>query len=148
MLTPYQFEKLGKEIFHKHPQLARDNIKDLKIYADLQDISKVNEIFLAFCQFKNLKPEKITSKRYNSEAQQNKILFTALCLMIYKSENLTDLKAPNRHGLRLQISKVLNIIPTNASYLTNKGRHYFKYYKEFKEEVETAYNHIMKEYVT
>lgn len=138
MLTPYQYESLGREVFKKYPGLAKDIIKERNIHPDLKDFSLLPEALRFYCDFKSI------TARDVSRTSKLKIGFCALCLMLFQSDSLKDQKLRLKYGLRIEIERVLtyssNRVRCHDSIL--KARFYFEQYKDFRSEIETAYSTI------
>lgn len=146
MLTPRQFETLGRETFKRNPELAREIIKDSNLYPDLFDLSLIPEIYKKFSELKKSKPLISPGRVYKHE---ERTIFCALIIRLFDSEYLNNKKSRVKHGLSGAIERILiaEFEKGRATHYTKNARFFYNTYKDFKAELERIYLIIIKDYV-
>lgn len=138
MLTPRQFEQLGREVFTKHPELARQIIGENSIYPDIQDLGKVPLILELFL---NHQGNQVHGKS-QSEIQARKTFLMVLILCFHAEARKTRVRI--RHGLYSAAAKALGTSISITRKHANNARAEYNIYKEFKNQVDSLYQKIAK----
>lgn len=136
MLTTPQYEQLGREVFKRHPELARQIIGEVSIYPDIKDLEKVPRILELFSEHHGNR----FSGKSQSEIQARKIFLMVLILCFHAEARKPDIRI--RHGLYSAAAKALGTSISITRKHANNARAEYSIYKDFKNQVDSLYQKI------
>lgn len=143
MLTPRQYEQLGREVFHRNPEYAREIIGEVGILPDIKDLRKLGEIFKRFCEINNI-PTWLLSQKTKKARNFKKLFLMIIVLCFHADARNQEIRI--RHGLYSATAKVIGGSISITRKHANTARAEYHIYKDFKKEVDSLYAKIIREY--